>query len=64
MSNAPKGPGTRKITVGALSGAAVTIIVRLLEANTTINIPDDAAAALGTLVTAFLFYYTTETYTT
>ena len=64
MSNATTSPGTRKVTIGALSGAAVTVIVGLLKANTSFQIPDDVAVALGTVVTTFLFYFTPESYTT
>ena len=56
-------PGTRKVTVGALSGAATTVIVWLLKSTLKFEIPGDVATALGSIVTAILVYTTTETHT-
>ncbi len=54
-------PGTRKVTVGALSGAVVTLLAYLLK-DTAYALSPEVTAAAGTLVTAILFYLTPETY--
>ena len=56
-------PGTQKVTVGALGGAAAAIIVWLLKATLKVEIPGEVATALGTIVTAIFVYLTKETYT-
>lgn len=59
--NPPK-PGTRKITVGALSGAVVTILVHVFS-QLQVPLSAEVTAAMGSIVTAILTYMTTETYT-
>lgn len=63
MSNGQAKPGTRKVTVGALGGAAATVIVWLLKATVKVQIPGEVATAIGTLTTAIFVYLTKETYT-
>lgn len=63
MSQQTPAPGTRKVTVGALSGAFVTVIVWLVQSISDVEIPPEVATALGTLLTALFVYLTTETYT-
>ncbi|UJB73439.1 hypothetical protein HRE53_33170 (plasmid) [Acaryochloris sp. 'Moss Beach'] len=55
-------PSTRKVTVGALAGALVTVGVWVIGETTTIEIPDPVSAALGTILTAIFVYNTEETY--
>ena len=54
-------PGTRKVTIGALSGAVVTIIAYALTKN-DVELPQEIFAAASTVVTALLVYLTKETY--
>lgn len=60
-NNKPK-PGTRKIAVGSLAGAAITVLVWLIETTTNISVPPQVATALGTLLTAIFVYLTPEAY--
>ena len=62
MSNGTK-PGTRKVTVGTLGGAAAIVIVWILRTYVDTPIPAEVATALGTVVTAIFVYLTGETYT-
>ncbi len=62
MADTNPKPGTRKVTVGALSGAIVTVVVYYLS-TTGIQVPAEVVAAATTLVTALLVYRTTETFT-
>ncbi len=72
MSNGQPKAGTRKVTVGALGGAAAALIVWLINiilAGTVPEgdisrflIPAEIAAAIATIVTAFLVYITSESY--
>ena len=54
-------PGTRKVTVGALSSAIVTIVAMLFSGLGK-PLPPEAAAAASTVVAALFTYLTRETY--
>lgn len=56
-------PGTRKIAVGAIAGAAATIAVWFLNDVIKVDVPADISGALGTLFTTLFVYLTPETYT-
>ena len=56
-------PGTRKVTVGALSGAVATIVVFAIEFFGGKPLPPEVAAATATVATAVLVYMTKETFT-
>tara|TARA_E500000318_G_scaffold111826_1_gene131991 strand:+ start:6064 stop:6309 length:246 start_codon:yes stop_codon:yes gene_type:complete len=58
----PVKPGTRKVTVGALSGALVTVVLYLLGEN-GMTVSGEVTGAMSTIVTTFLVYMTTETFT-
>ena len=60
-ATAPIKPGTRKVTVGALAGALVTIIFAILQSN-GLTIPNEVFGAASTVATAFLAYMTTESF--
>lgn len=55
-------PGTRKVTVGALSGALVTV-ASFIAAEAGLPLTPEVTGAAATLVTALLVYMTRETYT-
>lgn len=54
-------PGTRKVTVGALGGAVVTIVAYTLSQN-GITLPQEVFGAASTVVTAVFVYMTRETF--
>lgn len=58
----PPNPGTRKVTVGAISGAIVTIIAYVLSKN-GVTLPQEVFGAASTVVTAAFVYLTHETFT-
>ncbi len=45
-------PGNRKIAVGGVAGAFVTILVFLIETSSDIKIPPEVATAIGIILTA------------
>lgn len=55
-------PGTRKVTIGSLGGALVTVVFYGIGAPELLQTKPELVAAATTLVTAFLVYMTTETY--
>ncbi|MCG8494100.1 MAG: hypothetical protein MI743_20995 [Sneathiellales bacterium] len=60
-TNDPK-PGTRKIAVGSIAGAIVTILTYILSQN-GITIPAEVFGAASTVATALFVYLTRETFT-
>lgn len=54
-------PGTRKVTVGALSGAVITILAYALSYY-EIKVPAEIYAALSTIASTVAVYMTSETY--
>lgn len=54
-------PGTRKVTVGALSGAIVTVALYCLDLNGS-TVPPEVYAGATTMLTALLTYMTRESY--
>ena len=54
-------PGTRKVTIGALGSAVVTVLAMLFNWYGK-PLPPELTAACSTLVAAFLTDFTTETY--
>jgi|GEM_PF-4006043 len=60
-SNFQPRPGTRKITIGVLAGAVVALAAYGFKLGGH-PLPGEVTAAAGTLITAFLAYMTTETY--
>lgn len=50
----------RKVGSGFLAGAAVTIIVWLVEAFTDVDVPPEVAAALVTIISFAAGYYVAE----
>lgn len=55
-------PGTRKVTVGVLSGAVVAVLVSFAS-SAGVEISPEVVSAATTLVTAILVYTTSETFT-
>ncbi len=54
-------PGTRKVAVGSIAGAAMTVIAYALSKN-GISLPQEIFGAASTLLTAVFVYKTPETY--
>lgn len=54
--------GTRKVTVGRLSGSIAIIVVWIIETTTTLSIPPQVTTVFGSVLTAVAFYFTPEYY--